>query len=153
MDTCHIQLDMVNLLAVSDQVKTAFGKFVKCNILSSIITLRFQTVGNDMTWQTVCNLRYIADLTIDNKNVVCVKLLCKLAERMTDVVDILEEIKMILFDIQDDFKARIELQKAVGVFAGFCNKVVRVTYADVAVNGFKIPPTLMVGSESAASRI
>ena len=83
MDTCHIQLDMVNLLAVSDQVKTAFGKFVKCNILSSIITLRFQTVGNDMTWQTVCDLRYMADLTIDNKNVVCVKLLCKLAERMS----------------------------------------------------------------------
>ena len=55
---------------------------------------------------------------------------------MSDVVDILEEIKMILFDIQDDFKARIELQKAVGVLAGFCTKVVRVTYADVAVNGF-----------------
>ena len=141
MNTGNIQLDVVDLLTVSYQVKTAFGKFVESNILSGVITCRFQTISDDVAWQTFSNLSDVVDFTVDNEDTLLIQFFCKLPEGMTDVIDIFKEIQMVFFYIKDDLKTWIELQEAVGIFAGFCDK------------GFRLPPTLIVGSVSAARRI
>ena len=113
MNTGNIQLDVVDLLTVSYQVKTAFGKFVESNILSSVITCRFQTISDDVAWQTFSNLSDVVDFTVDNEDTLLIQFFCKLPEGMTDVIDIFKEIQMVFFYIKDDLKTWIELQEAV----------------------------------------
>ena len=45
-------------------------------------------------------------------------------ERIPNVIDILEEVHMIFFDVQDNAVFRMEIQETVGVFAGFCQKYI-----------------------------
>ena len=137
MNTGNIQLDVVDLLTVSYQVKTAFGKFVESNILSGVITCRFQTISDDVAWQTFSNLSDVVDFTVDNEDTLLIQFFCKLPEGMTDVIDIFKEIQMVFFYIKDDLKTWIELQEAVGIFAGFCNEIVGMTHADIAVEAAK----------------
>ena len=66
---------------------------------------------------------------------------------MTDILQILEEIKMILFNIKDDTDLRIKMKETVRIFAGFCDKIPGLSYPPIV---FRMPPTEMVGSISAA---
>lgn len=69
---------------------------------------------------------------------------------MTDILQILEEIKMILFNIKDDTDLRIKMKETVRIFAGFCDKIPGLSYRIFPPIVFRMPPTEMVGSISAA---
>ena len=56
---------------------------------------------------------------------------------MTDIVNILKEIQMVCIHIQDNTDLREKAQKAVCVFAGFCDKSLRIAYADVSADSRK----------------
>ena len=51
---------------------------------------------------------------------------------MPDIVEILEEIQVIFFYIKDDAQQGVHLQEAVGIFAGFCNKISPAADPDIA---------------------
>ena len=72
---------------------------------------------------------------------------------MADVLNIFKEVEMFCFDIQNDAVFRIKMQEAVRVFARFRQEEIGLAYPQVAVERFKIPPTVMVGSHLAARRI
>ena len=55
---------------------------------------------------------------------------------MTDIVQVFKKVQMIRIHIQDQFNARIEFQKAVGIFAGFGDEILGAANADVTVNIF-----------------
>ena len=53
---------------------------------------------------------------------------------MTDILQILEEIKMILFNIKDDTDLRIKMKETVRIFAGFCDKIPGLSYPDISTD-------------------
>ena len=58
-------------------------------------------------------------------------------ERSPNLIDILEEVHMIFFDVQDNAVFRMEIQETVGVFAGFCQKYIGTAHADISSDGFQ----------------
>ena len=60
-------------------------------------------------------------------------------ERIPNVIDILEEVHMIFFDVQDNAVFRMEIQETVGVFAGFCQKYIWtcLLYTSLPIGGGK----------------
>ena len=90
-----------------------------------------------MAFQAVRQLFVILNVAVDDQGSVLRNQLGKSAEGAADVVQILEKVQMVSIDIKDDTDLRIQREKAVGVFAGLCNEVIRVPYAHISVNGFQ----------------
>ena len=61
----------------------------------------------------------------------------KFAEGTAYVVQILEKVEMVGINVENDADGREEAQKAVGVFAGFCDKKIASANSDIAADGFK----------------
>ena len=56
-------------------------------------------------------------------------------EGVSDVVNVLEEIHVILFHVKDNADFGIKAQKAVGVLAGLRQEIAGMADADIAVYG------------------
>ena len=97
-------------------------------------TAAFHTKGYHTALQTGCQFFIVLNFLIDHQHTALGKLFHKKAERTADIVNILEEIQMIFFDIQNGFHSRIEGQKTVGIFTGFCNKAVRFSQMEISMD-------------------
>ena len=53
---------------------------------------------------------------------------------MADIVQIFKKVQMVRIHIQNQLDARIKFEKAVGVFAGFGDKILGAADTDIAVN-------------------
>ena len=90
-----------------------------------------------MALQAVRQLFVILNVAVDDQGSVLRNQLGKSAEGAADIVQILEKVQMVSVDIKDDADLRVQREKAVGVFAGLCDEVIRVPYAYISVNGFQ----------------
>ena len=79
--------------------------------------------------------------------------LCKGMEGAADIRKVFEIIQMVAFHIQNHTDEGLELQKAVEIFACLGNEIRRVTDFRLLLMVGRMPPTVMVGSVPAASRI
>ena len=77
------------------------------------------------------------DISINNKYTVFIELFGKKTERTADIIQIFKEVQMIGIYIENKFNARIEFKKTVGIFTSFCNKVLRSSDTDIAVDIFE----------------
>ena len=75
---------------------------------------------------------------VDNDQTVHRSQLCKLVERVDDVVDVLEEVEMILLDVQDDRNGRREAQEGIGVLAALRNEAALAADAERAADGGQV---------------
>ena len=55
-------------------------------------------------------------------------------EGVADIINIFEEIHMVFFYVQDNSNLWKEMQKAISVFAGFCDKYIRASHTDIAAD-------------------
>ena len=75
---------------------------------------------------------------VDNDKTVHRRQLCKLVERVDDVVDVLEEVEMILLDVQDDRNGRREAQEGIGVLAALRDEAALAADAERAADGGQV---------------
>ena len=137
MDARYRKGEVTNGFSVSDTVKRTVSKFVKYNVFCLIVSCSFQPIGNDFAGKILCDFFIIRDLTVDDQCSVSRKLLGKQAERMPDIIQIFEEIKMICINIQDDTDFGEKAQETIRIFTGFCNKSFRSTYTDISMDSRK----------------
>ena len=102
-----------------EHTESSMSEFIVCDIVSSVVGFLLKAVGDDFAWKILRDLLVFRSICVDDQCAVCRKKFCKLTERMTDVINILEEIQMIRIHVQDDADLREKAQEAVGVFAGF----------------------------------
>ena len=77
-------------------------------------------------------------VVVDNDQTVHRSQLCKLVERVDDVVDVLEEVEVILLDVQDDRNGRREAQEGIGVLAALRNEAALAADAERAADGGQV---------------
>ena len=99
VDTRNVQHKMTEQGISFIAVKGRMCEFVKRNIGSIIIAGSVHTVGYDLAGQSFCQLIQVFNLTVDDQRAVVRQQLGKFAERMADIIKILEEIQMIRIDI------------------------------------------------------
>jgi hypothetical protein len=73
--------------------------FVTDDVRGVIVGARFQGKGYCFTGKISCDLLIVFDPGIDDQSTVCGDQPGETAEGMTDVIEILEEIKMVFFYI------------------------------------------------------
>ena len=88
-----------------------------------IAFLRVAAVIDDAAGKAGRDFLHIRNIRIDDERPVFGNQLREAAERTTDVGKILEEIQMVRVYVEDDADLRIQRQKAVGILAGFGDKV------------------------------
>ena len=113
---------MSKCLAAFYTVKGSVGELVEGNILSYIISRVFQSAGNDLAGKVFGDLFIVRNITADDQSSVSGQFFSKQLEGMADIIQILEEIKMVRVYIQDNADLGEKAQKTVGVFTGFCDK-------------------------------
>ncbi len=52
-------------------------------------------------------------------------------ERMTNIFQVLEEVQMIFFNVQNNPDCREEMKKTIRVLTGFCDKCFGFSYTDI----------------------
>ena len=117
-----------------DEIKGCISLFIVLNIGSTVIKRSFPTECHNATGKSVCNIREVFDVAVDHQGSVFRQEFCEKAERVADVIQILEEIQMIGIDIQDHADLWEEMQEAVRILAGFCDEKSGASHTDVAVN-------------------
>ena len=137
VDARHFQIIAANLNAIAQNGEGSMSIFVISDICCLIICIMFQTISDHITWKIPNDIFIFRSICIDDQCTVSRKKLCKAAEGMTDIVNILKEIQMVCIHIQDNTDLREKAQKAVCVFAGFCDKSLRIAYADVSADSRK----------------
>ena len=133
----HGQGDVIRMLAVLQKIKSDMSVFIIGHIFCTVVRTRCGTIGDDIAVQSFINLLMIIYITVDDQRAVLRKEFRELAEGMTDVLQVFEEVEMILLDIQDHADLREEVKEAVGVFAGLCDKCLRTAHTDIASDGFQ----------------
>ena len=108
MDSGYFQGTGTNLRTIVDNLESSMSEFIIENMGSSIVSRIFQTIGDDLTGESVCDLLILRCVCVDHKCTVSRKKFCKLTERMTDVINILKEIQMICIHVQDHADLREE---------------------------------------------
>ena len=99
------------------------------NVLGVHIRLRAQAEGDDLAFDPAQSVHGIGVIAVcDHSAGLGRDALCKQAERVLDVLDILEKVQMIRLDIQDHGDRRIEGKKRVIVLARLHND--RIALAD-----------------------
>ena len=119
MDSRNAESAGSDRLTVMEYAESGMSEFIVCDIVGCVVGFFLKTVGDDFAWKILRDLLVFRSICVDDECTVCRKKFCKLTERMTDVIDILEEIQMIRIHVQDDADLREKAQEAVGVLAGF----------------------------------
>lgn len=78
---------------------------------------------------------------------------CKLMERMTNIFQVLEEVQMIFFNVQNNPDCREEMKKTIRVLTGFRDKCFGFPTRIFPPIAWRIPPTEIVGSTSPSSKM
>ena len=96
--------------AAADAVEGRVIQLIVGNVGSSIVSgsLVFQCVGDNLTAKTFGHVIVFRCIGIDDQHAVGREQTGKLAERVADVVDILEEVEMIRIHVEDDADFREE---------------------------------------------
>ena len=99
----------VSLLAINKKRICASSKFVVSDIRSTVHALCWvRTKCYDLAVSILIEIFIIINVSIDDEGSVRRKLFSKKLERMADVINILEEIKMIFLDIKNNVHCRIK---------------------------------------------
>ena len=113
--------------------------FVISDIGCLIVGIMLKTISNDLAWKITYDILIFRCICIDDQCAVSRKELCETAERMTDIINVLEEIQMICIHVQDNADFREKAQKTICIFACFCDKSFRFTYTDISADCRKNP--------------
>ena len=103
--------------------KGRMPKFIISNIRRIIVCIRTVTVDSffiksDHTAVKIpCDLLQFVNGTVDDQTAICGQEFCKLMERISDIVNILEKVQMIRLDVQDHGDRRIEGKERVIILA------------------------------------
>ena len=110
MESRNHQRVVAAQFAAADAVEGRVIQLIVGNVGSSIVSgsLVFQCVGDNLTAKTFGHVIVFRCIGIDDQHAVGWEQTGKLAERVADVVDILEEVEMIRIHIEDDADFREE---------------------------------------------
>ena len=99
----------VSLFIINKKSISASSKFIVTDVRSTVHALcRVRTKCNDITVSILIEIFIIINVSIDDKSSVRRKLFSEKLERTTDVINILEEIKVVFFDIENNIHCRIK---------------------------------------------
>ena len=101
VDARYFQVVASHFDTVTQCSKGSVAVFIIGNISSLIISIMFQTIGNYLAWKIADDVFILRCICIDDQCSVSRKKFCEAAERMTDVIDIFKEVKMVCIHIQD----------------------------------------------------
>ena len=90
---------MVRLFSVEDQVKGNVSVLIVGNIVCTVIKIAGGTVSYHIAGKSALYLGIIFNISVDDKRAVVWEESRKLMEGMTDILQVLEEIKMVFFYI------------------------------------------------------
>ncbi len=112
MDTGNPKCKSAGIFAAADQSKRSAAIRIKADIGGMIIAA-VQTVGDNRTYSVTDDFLIFFDRSIDNQSAVGREMLGENMERMSDVIEIFEEIKMVGIDIQNNCDLRVQTKEAV----------------------------------------
>ena len=105
----YTKSNSVSLLSINKKRISASSKFVISDIRSTVHALcRVRTKCYDLAVSILIEIFIIINVSIDDKSSVRWKLFSKKLERVTDIINILEEIKMVFLDIENNVHCRIK---------------------------------------------
>ena len=102
-----------------------------------VIKISRGTVSYNPAGKSPADFFVIFYVAVNDKRSVIRKQFRKLAERMADVLQILEKIKMIFLDVQYNADFREKMKKTVGIFAGFRDKCAGTSNPDIPSDCFQ----------------
>ncbi len=77
----------------------------------------------------------MVNLAVDDQTPVIRKEFGKPSKRVTDILNILKEVHMVLLNVQDNADVREKAQKGVGVLACLRHEIVGLADTDIAADG------------------
>ena len=129
----NAQLDGAKDLTFMVDVETRHAFRIKDDVGGIIVTARAESECDGIR-QTLDDAAYKRIRIIGDYGTVFRHQTGEPVKRPGDVFDILEIVKMVRIDVENDFNCWIQFQKTVSVFAGFRNKIVLPTYIAVAAD-------------------
>ena len=133
--TGNSQMNMHSVYAAYFKIELGTSHLVVEYVVRSIIGFfsgRRQSECHNIAFKPIRDVIRIFNGGIDNEGSVPGYKTGKFLKRSPDVIQILEEIQMIFFYIKDECYIPEKVQKTVGIFAGFRDKVFRVSQTEVA---------------------
>ncbi len=102
------------------------------NVCGMVIRIIIGAKGDHGTFQVMGNFIRILNLPIDNQTAVLRQKLRKFPEGIPDIVQVPEKVQVIGLNIQDNADSGEKIEKTVGVFTGFRDKITGFSYTHIA---------------------
>ena len=153
MYACDGQFDVQRLFAVFNQIIRWVAELVISNVSCCKISISCRTVSRYRAFKFFGNFCYIVNVIINYKKAVLWYFMCEFRKRFTDIIYVLEEIKVVFFNIQNDSDCRKRDRKLlVYSHASVTNEGPFPTRIFPPIE-WSIPPTEIVGSVFSFRRI